>query len=664
VRIGQAIGLSALAVLASASGCSSTKTKPVGELVVAVQTDMQIPKDVNAIGVKIMSGGTTRFAQWYDVGVSPDDLKIPATLGVVAGDNAAATVTIQVLGRSAQTLRTLRQVVTTVPTDHTALLRMPVEWLCDGSATQPSGDPEAIGDTEFDTDCDTGQTCVAGTCVDDVVDSSQLPSYSPELVFGGASGPGAGQCFDTVTCFERGHAETDYRASDCTIPAATLNASEPGFNVALVTKTDGICRGSVCYVPLDEDPTTGWATDGDRVRLPSAVCDKLASGDIDHIETSTTCASKTAATPTCGPWSSVTPSSPGGTNGEGGASGEAGASSQGATGPSEGGAGGEAGAAPSTGGTSGSVSSCEFASTSTSYCLAFAKSSKSTCSQMGGMSVASCPKNPSGSCSPSGYDAYFYGGDASSTLLKQVCAGADYVPSSTSGTGGSGGSGGAGEAGAAGNSEGGAGGAASCTTLGAGGPTLIDDFETGDGVLPPPRDGYWQIDNDGTSTATQTPASGTQGSALLATDDGTGNLAMHTSGTGFKDYAQLQVILRADTVPGCFIYDASSFTGVSFRIKGTTSGGDVRFQATIPAVTSVQNNGTCTASCDDQFGLRVPLGTDWTTVTVHWNELAQSGFGAPATFTPDQIGALQWLVGNGDLPTFDFWLDDVMFTTD
>jgi hypothetical protein len=670
--------LGVAAALAGLGGCSSQTDKPVGELVISVQTDMQIPKDVSAVGVKVTSGGTTRFAQWYDVGTDPDDLKIPATLGLVAGDNPADTVTIQVMGRSENKLRTLRQVVTTVPGDRAALLRMPIHWLCDGSASQPD-DIDAIGDTTFDTVCSPGQSCLGGTCVDDAVDSSTLPNYQPEQVFGGAKGPGAGTCFDTSTCFATGQTESDYRLSDCTLPAVTLGSKQAGVNIALVPSNgDGICADGICYVPLDNDQDTGWYQDGDRIHLPQAVCDKLASRDIDRLELTTDCAAKTPSTPTCGPWSSVEPKS-----GAGGTSGTSGTGGTGGTGGASGGIGGENGIAALGGegpggsgdeaggsGQSGVTSACKFKSGSASYCLEYGGGGDSTCALTGGNSLAMCPTGSTGTCSAATYNAYFYGLDASSDTVQTVCQGGTYVASTGTGGGGSGGTGATGgssgqtssEAGAAASAEAGAGGAPACTTA-SGGPLLIDDFESGDGVLPPPRVGLWQADNDGTTGATQSPPGGTSGADFLASDDGTGNLALHTSGTGFAKYAQLQVVLNAQADESCSWFDASAFTGVSFRIKGSTTSGNLRFQAAQRSITDAMYGGECTSSCGDAYGVSVPLTPDWATQTVSWSELTQQGYGAAVPFALDELGVLQWTIGTNDGPDFDFWLDDVEFTS-
>src|SRR5262245_11268113 len=121
-----AVGLGLLAW----QGCSG-KTIKRGEIVVAIQTDMSLPKDVDLVGIQVESFGNIQMANEYQVG--PNDLHIPATLAVVAGKDPSQPVTIRVWARQNGKIRTLREVVTTVPTDRVAALSMPVQWLCDDS---------------------------------------------------------------------------------------------------------------------------------------------------------------------------------------------------------------------------------------------------------------------------------------------------------------------------------------------------------------------------------------------------------------------------------------------------------------------------------------------------------------------------------------------------
>src|SRR5690606_4714152 len=60
-------------------------------------------------------------------------------------------------------------------------------------------------------------------------------------------------------------------------------------------------------IALDRDQREGWQlNDSGRVVLPSKVCDQILDGNVIGIALSSDCVTKTAAIPSCGPWSSVT----------------------------------------------------------------------------------------------------------------------------------------------------------------------------------------------------------------------------------------------------------------------------------------------------------------------------------------------------------------------
>jgi hypothetical protein len=281
----------------SAAGCSGKNNPGPGELMVAIETDMSLPKDVDRVHMDITAEGNSLLSQDYPVG--PDGVKIPATIGVVGGSNPSTVVTIRVIAYQQGTPRVLRQNVTTVPTSRIATLRMPIQWLCVGSAQELTpGQVTSI--------CPDGQTCVEGTCQTDVIDSSTLPDYSAQDVYGGGNGGGNGECFDTTGCWE-GAVEVMVDPDTCTIP---LPANPSNANVFLRTTTSGICSsdGTLCLIPLDGNTANGWypvaTNEGPRIQLPRAVCNDLGNM-VTEVEVSTTCATKSESVPTCGPWSST-----------------------------------------------------------------------------------------------------------------------------------------------------------------------------------------------------------------------------------------------------------------------------------------------------------------------------------------------------------------------
>jgi hypothetical protein len=285
---------------------------PPGEVIVEVSSDMAIPKDIDTVRVQILSNGTSYNDQAYMVG--PDFLHVPATIGILPGADPTTTAIVRVTAMRGGQAVVLREATTEIPSDHVALLRMPLEFLCEGSATDTpqSGLPiDPTLDPITEATCGQGETCVQGTCVESLQAVSALPVYTPQAVFGGGNASGAGgTCFDTLSCFAQAQ---NAIVQGCTI-ALPQGTDAADVNVAIETSSDpatpgaGICAGASggpCFVPIDEDPKDGWQLQGNTVILPPGLCTAIAKGLKASVVLSTACPSKTAATPTCGAWSAV-----------------------------------------------------------------------------------------------------------------------------------------------------------------------------------------------------------------------------------------------------------------------------------------------------------------------------------------------------------------------
>lgn len=327
-----ALGLSAALTLSSLIACSGD-TIERGQIMLALQTDLALPKDVSRIRIQILRDGVVRFDTTYNVGDGPEDSKLPATLGIV-GDNEGETVEVRIIGFKGKVARTLNKAVTTIPTARTALLRMPIQWLCDGEVTEIDSDT-------YESTCEpvdgVEHVCLAGRCVPVEVDSETLPAYTPGAVFGGGNGrEGTGKCFPVEDCMQ-GDAGFDVTVNmtDCTVDIPA-DQDEP-INVGLKTGKNGagVCNDNDCYVPLDQDHLLGWAevpTSSSGVRkvgLPPAVCARLKDGRATGLRASRSCDTKTPDIPTCGPWSSVSGGGDGGGGDGGDEGGEGGAPSNG-----------------------------------------------------------------------------------------------------------------------------------------------------------------------------------------------------------------------------------------------------------------------------------------------------------------------------------------------
>ncbi|HEY6729306.1 MAG TPA: hypothetical protein VI197_35085 [Polyangiaceae bacterium] len=300
---------SALALMV---GCASEDAAPQrGQLMIAISTDMSVPKDIDHVHVQVvLTRGPVVHDQtyWIEPARGGDTL-LPATLAVVAGDSANASVELRVTGFLGDEARTFSKVQTTIPESRLATVRVPVQWLCDGSA-------QLVVDDIYDSACSARDeeeySCVAGTCEPASVDVASLPDFDPAAIFGGGEGPGdlLGECFDTIECFDAG--EDVAPEDDCELDVDVPSGGE--LNVALKFPADdptsgdspGICGSQGCYVPLDKDDRFGWRSDdAGTVQLPPAACAAVAAGAAQALRVCYTHRSKTAQFPSCGPWSSV-----------------------------------------------------------------------------------------------------------------------------------------------------------------------------------------------------------------------------------------------------------------------------------------------------------------------------------------------------------------------
>lgn len=298
------------------TACKADEPPVRGQLMVILQTDMSLPKDVTQVKILVKVGGTPYHDKNYIIAPGEDWVtKLPATLAVVASvDDPTPRVEVTVVGLRSREARVFAQAVTTIPESRTATLFVPIQWLCEGQVeTLPQGAGYASSCEPKDGHA---QACRAGTCEDVTVDEEDLKDYDPSDVFGGSDDPDLGLCFDTVKCFDSGFRVVP--DEDCIVELGVPEGY--GLNLALYNPKDGdgiagICNreGDECYIPLDKSADFGWdyvkgtkATSMPvRVQLPKAVCAKLDAGDVAQVRATLACATKTLQFPTCGPWSSV-----------------------------------------------------------------------------------------------------------------------------------------------------------------------------------------------------------------------------------------------------------------------------------------------------------------------------------------------------------------------
>lgn len=318
-------------VSASLFNCSGDKAPARGQIMLALQTDLALPQDINRVRLQVMNDqGKVEFDRTFTVGAK-GQAKIPATFAIVAPEGRPATVEVRVIGFSAQGPRTFNKVITTVPKDRIATLRMPIQWLCDKSVID-------LGNDSYESNCapigDEEAACRAGTCQKVSVREDSLPDFAAPDVFGGGKDPEDpdGECFDTVACFNLGLAvEPD---AQCRVQLSAPAALPINFALRSAKPDEGICGAAHdCYVPLDKSELFGWTEltsgspngaggaenggaggeggapelggNGKKLRtfqLPPAVCEKIGQGVIASVQATGVCETKTERLPVCGDW--------------------------------------------------------------------------------------------------------------------------------------------------------------------------------------------------------------------------------------------------------------------------------------------------------------------------------------------------------------------------
>ena len=323
--------------------CSSSE-KPRGQLMVAVATDMSVPKNLDQVEVLVsLPDGTQQRLDYPILPSSPNPVgkPMPGTLALIPPNAGGQIVRVRLIAQqdsaSGDPLsRVVREAIVKVPTDRVALLPMPLHWLCDGLLKKDK-------DGTYIPACDDpDQTCLAGKCVDAHVAVESLATYDPALVFGGGDEQGnGGTCIDVQACFAK--AKLTMPADDCTLPVSSA-IDQGTYNVAieLSADSDGECtegKDSRCFLPLDHQADEGWQVSGGRVQLPPAVCERIADGKALGVAVTTACPSKDPSQPICGPWTNVstpstdTPPPVGGAGGSGGGGPSAGTGGSGASAP-------------------------------------------------------------------------------------------------------------------------------------------------------------------------------------------------------------------------------------------------------------------------------------------------------------------------------------------
>jgi sugar lactone lactonase YvrE len=297
LRFAAAAAFAGLVSGVSAASCGGG----AGQLMVAVQTDLDIPKDIDKVKIEVSVRGVPKYGEEFEnIGSASDALKLPATLALLPPDDPKAPVRVVVNGYKRGVLRVSREAVTTVPEDRLATLHIKLQVLCVDYVS---------GDAAIENECPDGLTCISGSCQSVEVDEDSLPDFGEGDVFGGGNGTGNGSCFDVVKCFKSALPLAQIDKEACTYAAA---GDTSALNVAVLTESAGICGLTSCFVALDANSAAeGWTPvpgAPGTIALPKGVCNPAGPAvalSVVAAPVTAGCPQKTVKLPICGPFSSA-----------------------------------------------------------------------------------------------------------------------------------------------------------------------------------------------------------------------------------------------------------------------------------------------------------------------------------------------------------------------
>ncbi len=290
---------------------ASACTPQTGEIVVVVQSDMEMPKDIDTLRIEVSQAGFTTIAEnnqqlahlsehehLGEPGLQK--IQLPATIGILAPEeNPNSPVTVRVVGKRGGAngrQRILNEIVTTVPADRIVTMPLPVQFLC----------ADRIGKQN---DCMPGTRCVAGECVPNTIDSTALPDYSEPEVFG------EGECVSVAVCMENAVLHQAFADMNdegkCKVNLGHPIADSSPSNIAVLTDYKGMCNSTGCYVALDADNEAGWKIlDADQgiIQVAQGICNNELSNIVRGVAeapVTNQCPQKALNVPTCGPWSTA-----------------------------------------------------------------------------------------------------------------------------------------------------------------------------------------------------------------------------------------------------------------------------------------------------------------------------------------------------------------------
>ena len=289
IPVSRVLAGASLVALASASvgGCAKKKATAI---VVAVQSEAPIPKEVDSIEIQVDRGDSTPFFQSYDLTSTDGQAHLPGTLALSKqeSEDSSTPVTVTIRARlGGGNARVVRQAKLGFIDEKTKLLRMPLRYSC----------------LDFPTACEQGQTCVGGECKAADVDVATLPDFEDKLV---AFLPSQGSCFDESVrgCFAN---PTPIALAAGAVQNCQLDLGAAGNSNLNVGLHWASAIDSAQFNTVDQDPSEGWQFvpgSTSKIQLSPGLCAAVQSQSgaaprVTALRVSSACAPKGADRPVC-----------------------------------------------------------------------------------------------------------------------------------------------------------------------------------------------------------------------------------------------------------------------------------------------------------------------------------------------------------------------------
>jgi hypothetical protein len=126
--------LGALRLGLAAAGCSSES--PRGSVMLAISTDLYVDKDVSRVDILVQPEHGPAQSTQVNLFPALEGQYLPGTFAIIEGNEPGEFVRVRLIARQGERTRVVREAALKVPRERTALLTMPIQWLCDGRVRQ------------------------------------------------------------------------------------------------------------------------------------------------------------------------------------------------------------------------------------------------------------------------------------------------------------------------------------------------------------------------------------------------------------------------------------------------------------------------------------------------------------------------------------------------